>query len=612
MLSVKRDWRWIPLAAAMWAALGLLVAFLFITHTYLSQAVLVWEPKTDGGNRPEERFLSTEAGSINLPGAVRKIRQRLKLGIPIETLQKQIEVHFNTQSNLVTVDATGPTARDATVLANTIVQVFLEQQTEIVRARAEDAQRALEKDIKVAQAKLEQARSAFDAFRAENGISNIEQETTTGIADIAKLRTDQQSTRTEIEGLKGSIANLQKQLRGEAPITSVPTQNPAQIEAEAKLAAARTRYSPGHPEIARLEALVRGLRATRVTGQGLNPIHQALSQQLATAQASLVNAEQRLLGYETAIPAAEQRSSSLRAVQGQARGLQSEVELGERRLVDLQAQISLARDAARTPQVEWRVLTPAVEPEWPERSKRRWIVAGMPILGMIVALLALLIRPLLDGKVYTAREAAYWANAPVLGSSTWPRNPEMLFTLADELSHHGALAPGYTLVVGASGREKAHAEELAYWLGGGGAVADRKREPPSARVRVTAAPPGGVHSAGAGSGSGGAAATVLSSEALVPIQRQQSGAPLALYPQGTHAWLGATDGPALRRAARMADRVIVLLTSGAEVFTEVAGLRTRLGRDGGVGIVMVGLSSELLKLPDRTGEVESFWARRQS
>ena len=72
----------------------------------------------------------------------------------------------------------------------------------------------------------------------------------------------------------------------------------------------------------------------------------------------------------------------------------------------------------------------------------------------------------LTGRVYTAREAGYWANLPVLGSSAWPRNREMFFTLVDELGDHGTAARGYTLVLGASGREKQLAEELAYWLGG--------------------------------------------------------------------------------------------------------------------------------------------------
>jgi uncharacterized protein involved in exopolysaccharide biosynthesis len=619
LLSVKRDWRWIPLAAAIWAALGLLVAFLFITHTYLSQTVLVWEPKGSDSGRPDERLLATEAGSLKLPGAIRKIRQRLKLAVPVDTLQKQIEVLFDTRSNLVTVEATGPSARDATVLANTVVQVFLETQTDIARSRAQESQKALEGDIKVAQAKLDQARNLYDAFRAENGISDITQETGLAVANISELKANQQQARAEFDQLTGQIASLEEQAKTQPKTTliSASVGNPRLAELRNELAIATARFSPDHPRLQILRGQIRELEKrgggsdSPVGTVGANPQQLTIAQALSTAKASLLAVTERIKSYDGLIQSAEQRSGSLRSLQGEARGLTAEVELGERRLNELQAQLSQARDAARTPQVEWRVLTPAVEPEWPERSKRRWIVAGMPILGMLVALLALLIRPLLDARVYTAREAGYWANTPVLGSSTWPRNPEMLFTLSDELSHHGAVAPGYTLVVGATGREKAHAEELAYWLGGGG-FSDRKREHgPAARVRVTAAPPAGVHSAASGASGGGAAATVLSSEALVPVARQGGGAPLALYPQGTHAWLGATDGPALRRAARMADRVIVLLTSGAEVFTAVAGLKTRLGREAGVGLVMIGLSSELLKLPDRVGDVETFWARRQ-
>jgi hypothetical protein len=260
-----------------------------------------------------------------------------------------------------------------------------------------------------------------------------------------------------------------------------------------------------------------------------------------------------------------------------------------------------------------------MEPEWPERSKRRLIVFGMPVAGMMLALLVLLIRPLLDGRVYTAREAGYWANLPVIGSSAWPRSREMFFTLVDELGDQGIGAAGYTLVLGATGREKPLAEELAYWLGGG-AVSNRREQrdqnavtrmevaiatpapkPQAAETLVTEAPVAAV---------GGAAVSpsgspVRSSEALVPVQRQ--GSAISLYPQGTHAWLGATEGPALRRAARMADRVIVLLSSGTESFTDIIGLRTRLGRDNGVGVVLLGLSPELLKLPDRVGDVDGFW-----
>src|SRR5688572_33436229 len=74
-LSVKRDWRWIPFAGAIWLGLALVVAFVFIKHTYKAEAILIWEPNTQGG-RADERQLSTEAGSLKLPGALRRVKEK--------------------------------------------------------------------------------------------------------------------------------------------------------------------------------------------------------------------------------------------------------------------------------------------------------------------------------------------------------------------------------------------------------------------------------------------------------------------------------------------------------------------------------------------------------
>jgi hypothetical protein len=311
--------------------------------------------------------------------------------------------------------------------------------------------------------------------------------------------------------------------------------------------------------------------------------------------------------------------TELAALEGKARGMIADIDLAHNRITELEGELARARDAASAPSIEWRVLTPAFEPEWPERSKRRMIVAAMPVAGMFFALLVLLLRPLLDGKIYTAREAGWWANLPVISSSTWPRRREMFFTLVDELGDQGLAAGGYTLVLGITARENPLAEELAYWLGGAAKGSQRdplqttRREvpvtPPAPSQQWSAQAAATVHDGAAGVYDLGTAKPVSRSEALVPIGREA--AALSRLPQGPHAWLGATEGPALRRAARMADRVIVLLSSGSESFTSVLGLRTRLGRDTGVGLVLLGVSPQLMMLPDRTGDVDKFWRHSQ-
>jgi uncharacterized protein involved in exopolysaccharide biosynthesis len=72
------------------------------------------------------------------------------------------------------------------------------------------------------------------------------------------------------------------------------------------------------------------------------------------------------------------------------------------------------------------------------------------------------------------------------------------------------------------------------------------------------------------------------------------------------AWNGPLSGPALRRAARLAHRVVVVVSSGMSV-VELTRIKTRLGREEGVGYVLVNVGDAYVDLPDRVGPVEAFW-----
>lgn len=72
------------------------------------------------------------------------------------------------------------------------------------------------------------------------------------------------------------------------------------------------------------------------------------------------------------------------------------------------------------------------------------------------------------------------------------------------------------------------------------------------------------------------------------------------------AWNGPLSGPVLRRAARLAHRVMVVVSSGVSVI-ELARIQTRLGRTKGVGYVLVNLGDAYVDLQDRVGPVEEFW-----
>ena len=72
------------------------------------------------------------------------------------------------------------------------------------------------------------------------------------------------------------------------------------------------------------------------------------------------------------------------------------------------------------------------------------------------------------------------------------------------------------------------------------------------------------------------------------------------------AWNGPLSGPLLRRAARLAHRVMVVVSSGMSV-VDLARVHTRLGRESGVGYVLVNVPDAYVDLHDRVGPVSEFW-----
>jgi hypothetical protein len=58
----------------------------------------------------------------------------------------------------------------------------------------------------------------------------------------------------------------------------------------------------------------------------------------------------------------------------------------------------------------------------------------------------------------------------------------------------------------------------------------------------------------------------------------------------------------------LADRVIVLVRANTMSALSIHDVRRRLGRDTGIGFLVLDLSEEYQGLPDRVGDVTGFWA----
>jgi uncharacterized protein involved in exopolysaccharide biosynthesis len=609
-LSIHRGWRIVPAVTLVAALLGVGAA-LTINHSYKSETVLIWEPIETGGR--VDRELSTQAGILKLPSIIKETGKRVGIKMPAEQLANRIDVWFDRRSSLVTVEATSGTAKGAARLADTLVSVFLSHQEELARTRASELVDALQKDLDAARDSARAAQARYDAFRAKHDVVDPIAEAALALQAVSDLKSEQATALAEATALDAQASRLGDLVRKQprTRVQSASSTNAAAQElarARAQLTAAQARLAPNHPKVLSLQAQIQALESTAASETAVvhntvvapDPEFDSMRTILSTTRARQAAASERGKSFEQTLREAEERLARLSAIEAQARDLSTEIERGNKRVAELETQLFRAREAARAPAVEFRVLTPAVIPQYPEKSRRRIVAIGLTLLGLIGSIMFLILRPLRDGKVYSAREAAYWSHLPVIASTAWPSRDQLYFSFVEELGDDALRAKGTTLILGLDASEARLAVELASGL-----------SPVAMPVTLTAddagnfaakAPYDTVRDETPDPAAAGATPE--------PTPRQASSTALAVRTSvapAFFAWRGPSSGPALRRAVRIADRVIVLVRSGGATIANLATLRNRLGRTHNVAVIVVAMPEDLLQLPDRVGDVEAFW-----
>jgi hypothetical protein len=225
---------------------------------------------------------------------------------------------------------------------------------------------------------------------------------------------------------------------------------------------------------------------------------------------------------------------------------------------------------------------------------------AISLLAFGLALLVVLWREFRGLTPLTPAEVAFWGDAPVVGTTGWPDDPLGLEELVAGLDDVVPNARGTMLVLGESEREARLAAELAArmradWLPTVASLDHGQRPEP---IITAPPPPSGPYPIG------GSQSTALARRSTASDLAEPRSKPHALQ---LEAWEGPLEGPALRRAARLADRILVLTRAGATPIGRLHQARHRVGRKKGIAYIVVGLPPELQSLPDRVGDVGGFW-----
>lgn len=607
--------------------LGYYVGKFVVPKVFEASTVIEWEPPDDTPNPRDERTLRTQLDSLKLPANLAIVRRELSIPQKLDELAERLDMTFNRDSNLVTVTATADDPEKAVELADTSVRVFLEHLRTLDAARLDETVETSKVDVGRARRRLEEAQQAYDAFRQEHSITDLNTEREQAITMAAGLRAEADMAR----------ADSQSAWAQQAPVQVMPgSGESAHLQSvRARLDEAKARLSPDHPRVRALTAELAAAKASEVTIRRMTNA-QNRSTQAASAAALRAAARERESAYKKVEREARERLARLSEVEGEASSLLASVRVAEGYLADMEAKLAQQNDAARAPSASFRVVNPARMPESPARSMRKPIAIMIPLVLFMLTILTVVGYELRGLRVHTASELAFWGGAPVIGASVWPSDPRPLGALIEELSMMALRSGGKTLIVAADGAEWA-ADKIAKHIKVNVAPDSVQREDDTQTtyygIQAEALPAGAENAAGQlAAGQGGAghlagadghAPMALARRTEGSMQRTKgnrleqvkfSRAEYVMgdddYPPAEIASFsgGALGDPYLRQASRAADRVIVLVPAGELSVFRARALAGLVGRsDEGIAFFLTHVRPFLSMLPDQCGPVEDFW-----
>ncbi len=584
--ALRSHWQLIVMAGVVGAFLGAAVAKKFVESTYEASGIITWNVRSYD-YEPEEREAVVE--SMLFSRNLEELKKRLKLAVPPAVLTRMLTVTPSQKSNNIVVEAQWGSAEGAAELVNGLTDVFLEWRHKIITERLRSVADRYREAVQEAEKRQQAAAEAYDDFRRESGITDISQERQLAITQAAQISAQADAARVQAEAAKAQLDTL----KGSATAAPVDPGNATLSEADRRQAEqdakrlpearrefeqAKLQFSADHPQVRRLEAELTALEA-RVKSRANDP-----RRKLAAVQQTAAAAAQRQRAAEEFQAQLRERLNKLSAVEGRAAVLLGEMRVAEQALDAAKALLAQSELEAQNPPSEFKVLERASPPTQPLASPRKNIALGFPIGFLLAATVGVILWSVRKLDVRTPKEAAFWSNVPVVGASTWPRDPDMLSSLMHDLDDYAPHCEGVTLIVGASLDEAHLARRVAEWDGHRmvKSIDDPQRLLPGGR---------------AGSN--------------YPLARPGEGREPAPAAAPGNMQILTLTGPvpaqALRRAARLADRVLVVVGSGKHSIFQLMKIKGRLGRDSGIGVLLVGLDKEFAMVRDRVGEIERFW-----
>lgn len=482
LLGVLRRWPIVAACGLIFLVLGVGGALILGSRLYEAETVLLYKPTVVGTPQEGDYVpppLPTQLNLVKIQSNLEEVRRRLELPTTLRTLGGACEVVVQPKTELMIIRAEWDSAETAAALANTLRDVFLENQRRIRQSAARRQISDLERRLEAVHRELNVADAALKAFTTKNNVVDLQQETqwyldeltsidvlyeqariekrtndlqTTNlnkiISDLKEQVAKEQAASAQMEAISDTNIRIQrlreaieddkefraraaelaqkeleletaKKLRAQGLISEVKFgEVVAAYEKQKALTLDTEQIKQWRGEIARLDQAV-------IPTQGLMTPSGHILQDMLLRSFNLkleqVSLAEKVKHLEEARARLKAKLNSLPALQREYVALSREVsarEAEKQGIEDLLAKVRRIHDSQAT---DFTIIADAKVPTLPTKSNRKLIFLAIAALGPFLGLMIALALELMDTTIKSGKELALKLSLPVLG--VLPRLP---------------------------------------------------------------------------------------------------------------------------------------------------------------------------------------------
>lgn len=364
-----------------------------------------WRDWIPAGWLPDESALSEEALNERV---IRSVRS--DLDVQLVRLSFLIKVSFESTDKAL-----------AAKVANTLADVYIENDLEARLQMTQKAGSWLTDRVKGLRATVEASERALQQFRDKEKIVDAKGVALGASSQLNTLTTAMVAARQKVAELENAYRQVQAVLKGEsrAKLESIPAvlRSPsviplktAEAEAERKLAELNNRYGANHPKIIAAESDVRQAREN--TQKVVDSVVASITREYEVAKATEKSMQAALDKSKTEIQDMSRKEFQLASLE---RDVQT-----NRQLYDLF--VNRAKETGVTGDLQStiaRVVDPAIVTMTPVKPRKTLIISISLFIGLMLGIVLALLLEYLDNTVRSGEDVATKLQVPLLGILPW-------------------------------------------------------------------------------------------------------------------------------------------------------------------------------------------------